>query len=74
MYHISKNGRDKSMCGKTADSACKSLNYLLSIYYKKVPKHGLSIITSKSLIINQQIMVSQLFLRIPTHLKGIDLK
>ena len=49
------------MCGKTADSACKSLNYVLSIYYNKTqsPQLGLWIITSKSLNIDQQIMVSK---------------
>ena len=26
IYHISANGTDTSTCGKTADSACKSLN------------------------------------------------
>ena len=59
-YYISVNGADKSMCGKTVDSACKSLNYVLSIYYNRSESQqlGLSIITSKSLTINQQLMVS----------------
>ena len=60
-YYISENGRDMSMCGKTADSACKSLEYVLGIYYKKnqVPKPGLSLITSKSLTINRQLTVGK---------------
>ena len=29
MYYISVNGTDKSMCGETVDSACKSLKYVL---------------------------------------------
>ena len=59
-YYMSENGSDKSMCGKNADSACKSLTYVLGIYYNKSesPQPGLSIITSKSLIINQQLMVN----------------
>ena len=59
MYHISDNGTDKSMCGKTVDSACNSLRYVLSVYYNKTqaPLPGLSIV-SKSLTINQQLQVS----------------
>ena len=60
MYHISDNGNDKSMCGKTADSACNSLRYVLSVYYNntQAPLLGLSIVVSKSLNINQQLVVS----------------
>ena len=60
MYYISLNGTDKSTCGKTADSACKSFKYVLGIYYNKtqLPKSGLSIITSKSLVINEELIVS----------------
>ena len=60
LYHISDYGADKSLCGKTADSACKSLKYVLSIYYKdnQVPKPGLFIMVSKSLTINKQLLVS----------------
>ena len=60
IYRISVNGTDQSMCGKTPESACKSLKYVLSIYYKKnqAPRPLLSIITSKTLIINQRLLVS----------------
>ena len=59
-YFISDNGRDKSLCGKTADSACKSLKYVLSIYYNKnqSPQPELLIIISKSLTINKLLVVS----------------
>ena len=62
-FYISVNGTDKSTCGKTANSTCKSLKYVLGIYYNrdKSLQHGLSIITSKSLIINQELMVSPTF-------------
>ena len=61
-YYISDNGTDKSTCGKTEYSGCKSLKNVLSVYYNKTqaPLPGLSIVVSKSLTIkiNQQLVVS----------------
>ena len=61
MYHISENGTDQSSCGKTENSACTSLKYVLGIYYNRSEssQRGLSIITSRPLTFNQQLMVSQ---------------
>ena len=61
-YYLSDSGTDVSTCGRTADVACKSLEYILNLYYKasSKPDVGLEIITSKSLIIDQQLMVSYL--------------
>ena len=49
-----------STCGRTKDTACKSLEFILNLYYKDnvSPDAGLEIITSESLIIDQQLMVS----------------
>ena len=60
MYYISENGSDTSTCGKTAGLACKSLENVLGIYYNKpqLPQIGLLIISSKSLTINQRLVVS----------------
>ena len=61
-YYLSDSGTDVSTCGRTADVACKSLEYILNLYNKasSKPDVGLEIITSKSLIIDQQLMVCYL--------------
>ena len=60
LFYLSTNGSDISSCGKTYETACKTFEHVLSLYYD-VPhqrKLGLEIITSKSFTIDQDIMVS----------------
>ena len=59
-YYLLEDGTDVSTCGRTAETACKSLEFILNLYYKdsSSPDTGLEIITSESLIIDQQLMVS----------------
>ena len=50
-------------CGTTAETACKTLEQILSIYYNSsgIPLRRLEIITSKPLItINNQLVVCRL--------------
>ena len=59
-FYLSSNGTDTSACGETEYTACATLDHVLSLYYgmSSDPHLGLEIITSKSFIINQNIMVS----------------
>ena len=60
LFYLTSGGEDVSNCGETVETACKTLRQILSIYYNTsgIPRHGLEIITSKSLIIiNKQLMV-----------------
>ena len=60
LFYLTPGGDDVNYCGKTAETACKSLEQILSIYYNKssIPQRGLEIITSNPLInINKQLMV-----------------
>ena len=60
LFYVISDGKDVSDCGKTVETACKTLNQILSIYYNKssIPQQGLEIITSKSLITtDKQLMV-----------------
>ena len=59
LYHMSSNGSDDSTCGVTMDTACKTLEHVLHLYYNSPypPKVGLEIITSKSLTIDKHLMV-----------------
>ena len=60
LFYVTPDGEDASDCGKTVETACKTLNQILSIYYNKsgIPQQGLEIITSKSLItIDKKLMV-----------------
>ena len=56
MYHISSHGSDDRTCGDT-DTACRTLEYVLYLYYNTSNQYGLEIITSSDLTINNQIMV-----------------
>ena len=61
LFYLTSDGEDVSNCGRTMETACKSLHQILSIYYKTsdIPPYGLEIITPKSLItIDKQLMVS----------------
>ena len=63
LFYLTSDGMDVSSCGKTVETACKTLHQILSIYYNAsdVPTCGLKIITSKSLInINKQLMVCRM--------------
>ena len=59
-FYLSSNGTDTDSCGATINTACATLDHVLSLYYGTSydPHLGLEIITSKSFIINQNIMVS----------------
>ncbi len=57
VYHILHNGSDTSHC-RNITSACFSLIHVLSLYYAKPPTTGLAILTDKSLLIDQNTMVS----------------
>ena len=61
-FYISFNGSDVSTCGGTAENACETLAKVLSIFYSRThySQMGLKIITSTSLYLNQQIVVSLL--------------
>ena len=58
-YHISSNGTDSVTCGGTSDTACETLEQVLSLHYHNPQYHppGLEIITTESLIINQHLTV-----------------
>ena len=61
LFCLTSDGEDVSNCGRTVETACKTLHQILNIYYKTsgIPPYGLEIITSKSLItIDKQLMVS----------------
>ena len=80
-HYLSDSGTDMSTCGRTANAACKFIEYILSLYYKasSKPDVGLEIISSKSLIIYQQLMVSYLknyesFISEPLEIKLLSLK
>ena len=60
LFYLTPEGEDVSTCGKTVETACKTLDQILTIYYNTTdtPSVGLEIITSKSLItINKQLVV-----------------
>ena len=57
VYHISSKGSDDSSCCGSTDTACKSLEHVLSLYYKYESALGLEIITSTSLVIDHHLMV-----------------
>ena len=60
LFYLTPEGEDLSTCGKTVETACKTLNQILTIYNNNTdtPSVGLEIITSKSLItINKQLVV-----------------
>ena len=59
IYHISMNGNDTTTCGHSADTACRTLEYILHVYNGRLysSELGLQIITSTSLVINQSLMV-----------------
>ena len=61
LFYLSPNGKDVSTCGKTYETSCKTLEHVLSLYYKLTHQVGLEIITSKALIIDKKIMVSVLY-------------
>ena len=64
-FYLTPDGEDVSNCGKTMETACKTLEQILEIYYNTsdVPQRGLEIITSKPLItINNQLIVSRISL------------
>ena len=58
-YHLSSNGTDESTCGSSEETACRTLEHVLSLYYNTT-KIGLKINTSTPLTINQQLMVCDL--------------
>ena len=63
LFYLTSDGENVSNCGKTVETACKTLRQILSIYYNTsgIPQHGLEIITSKSSIaINKELMVSRM--------------
>ena len=60
-YHISSSGSDDNTCGGSTDTACRSLEHVLRPYYKSQHTSGLEIITSKSLVIDQHLMVRFIF-------------
>ena len=59
-FYLSSNGTDTSTCGKSEFTACKTLEHVLSLYYNTTgqPQQKLNVITSKSLRIDQSLMVS----------------
>ena len=57
---MTPEGENVSNCGKTVETACKTLDQILTLYYNTTdaPSVGLEIITSESLIsINKQLVV-----------------
>ena len=63
LFYLTPDGEDVSSCGKTVETACKTLHQILNIYYNTsgIPQHRLEIITSKQLItINKQLMVRRM--------------
>ncbi len=58
VVHISHNGSDTKNCGDSADSACFSLQHVVHSYYGQPPKRGLALSTDKSLLIDDDVMVS----------------
>ena len=60
IYYISSNGSDESTCGDTG-TACRTIEHVLYLFFNKSGQTGLEIITSKSLVIDQRLMV-RLFL------------
>ena len=64
-FYLTPDGGDMSNCGEKIETACKTLEQILSIYYNRsdAPQSGLEIITSKCLItINKQLVVSRISL------------
>ena len=58
-FFLSSSGTDSSTCGETTETACKTLDHVLSLYYNTTqPQPGLEIMTSISLHIDQKLMVS----------------
>ena len=53
------DGIDNRSCGRSADTACYTLDQVLGLYYKTGHPSGLGleIITAKSLAFDQQIVV-----------------
>ena len=58
-FYLSSSGIDTSICGDTINTACKTLEHVLSLYYNTSPEVGLELITSDSLNINQQLVVTR---------------
>ena len=56
-YYISLNGSDESTCGDTRDTTSRTLQHVFSLYYNISSQSGLEIITSKSLIVDQHLIV-----------------
>ncbi len=61
VYHILHNGSDTRTCGKSAHSACASLQHVLGLYFAKPPTKRLEIITGVSLQFNKATMVRKDF-------------
>ena len=63
-WYVMGRGRDKSGCGRSTDSPCETLLYLLQQVNRThfPPDKELHVVTDKSLIIDKQAAVSTLFL------------
>ena len=59
VYHISPKGSDENTCGDTMNTACRTLQRVLHLYYNSEyqPALGLEIITATSLVIDHHLMV-----------------
>ena len=57
---MSSNGSNDSTCGDT-DTACRTLECVLYLYYNTPSHYGPEIITDKSLTFDQHLMVRLLF-------------
>ncbi len=60
-YLLLHNGSDTRYCGGSADSACSSLPHIITLYFAQPQRKGLQILTEKSLVIDNKIMVSFYF-------------
>ena len=67
LYFLSSNGTDTITCGETFLTSCKTLDYVLRLFYNNSRDVGrtdrdvhstLRIVTSESLLIDQTLMVS----------------
>ena len=63
-WYVMDRGRDKDVCGKSPDSPCETLLYLLQQVNRAhlPPNKELRIITDKSLRVDQQTAVSSVFI------------
>lgn len=64
VYHLSASGEDSNTCGNSTETACKTLGYVLDLYYGTNDVYGigtgLHVMTSKSVSINESLMVSEM--------------